>query len=176
MGKKSKRNRKIAKKIDKWTTDNEWSPDEVFLAGIGALTAAAAEGKKKRFTKFVKRGRKYADLDVRILSDGDVDEGLAEASEPTIAYAPLGGGWYSVEVDGIEVDRVQGEERAAERAGSLLSEFAALEPDVQAARATSLTHAGGGWYEVMVGGVPVARIRGKDNAYEQYGHLVSSAH
>lgn len=172
--KKKKHNRKIAKQIDKWSAKHSWDLDEVLLAGFGALTAAADKGKKKRFTKLVDRGRRYANLDVALLADDLGEAHSHEASDPVISYSPRGGGWYSVQIDDVEVDRVQGEETAAERAGSLLESFAGLDPDPQGTRSTSLTHAGGGWYEVIVRGVPVARLRGKEQAHEQYGHLVSS--
>ena len=78
-----------------------------------------------------------------------------------------------MQVSGTEIDRLQGEQAAAERAGALLAAYAAQDARSQDDRSTSIDHVGGGWYEVRVAGVPVDRIRGKATVEERYGQLVS---
>ena len=183
MGKKSKKQKKrakVASKVDRWVADAQLSEEELIMAGLGVMAKAVEQGQKKLFNRAMKAGRRLADLGLPSLdtagpnrqepaSDGDT----SNLSEPVISYQHNGGGWYTVEVAGIEIDRLQGEQPAAERAGELLAAYAREDSADQKSRATGITHVGGGWYEVKVSGVPVDRVRGKDRVMERYGQLVS---
>lgn len=168
MGKKKQK--KLAKKVDRWMIKRGVTEEDLSLAGLGVLSAAVSKGSKKRFKKMKERGEKLAVHGVGALETAPGTESGPE--EPVISYASVGGGWYSVAVDNIEVDRVQGEESAAARAGELLERYAAVNGNAQSVE-TSIDHAGGGWYEVTVRGVPVARVRGRDEVEERFGHLLA---
>ena len=152
---------KVARRVDEWVTDAELSERELMLAGIGVMARAIERGQRKLFKKALRKGRRLVDHGIPA-----IESEAPEPSDPVISYEETGGGWFSIAVDGLEVDRVQGEEAAAARSGSLLEAFAALDTDVQAERSTGATHAGGGWYDVTVHGVPVARVRGHAAAEE----------
>lgn len=183
MGKKSKKQKKrakVASKVDRWVADGQVSEEELIMAGLGVMAKAVEQGQKKLFNRAMKAGRRLADLGLPSLDTaganrqepaGNTD--TSNSSEPVISYQHNGGGWYTVEVAGIEVDRLQGEQPAAVRAGELLAAYAGQDAADQKSRATGITHVGGGWYEVKVAGVPVDRVRGKDNVEERYGQLVS---
>lgn len=179
MGKKKERQKarqKIARKVDKWINESDLSEEELILAGLGVMARAVESGKKKLFKKALSAGRKIADLGVVSMADSPGSaNGSSDSSEPVIAYGPLGGGWYSVDVDGVVVERVQGEETAAKKAAELLTAYAALDPEEQANTDTSMTHSGGGWYDLKVRGVPVARVRGKEAAEERMIEIVGAA-
>ena len=129
------------------------------------LGKAASKGKKKRFKKAMSRGENLATAGI-----GSLDRLLApEVEEPVISYAHSGGGWFTVDIGGVIVDTVQGEEAAAARAGELLEEYAAL--DNQDPTRYGIYESGGGWYEIVVHGVPVARIQGQEEAEEFFAGL-----
>ena len=199
MGKKSKNKsaskstnkevRNLTKRVERFVDRHDVTYDDLAMAGVGVL-ATTLPGKKhkrvakratKSFDKLVDRGRRLAPdglapqpetADVEGSPASSAEKSSAASAEPVISYQSNGGGWYTIQVDGIEVDRVKGEGPAADRAGELLAKYAALEPSVQRASETALTHSGGGWYDVVVNGVPVDRMRGRDAVNERYGHLV----
>lgn len=163
MGAKKKR-----KQIEKiMAKDNGITWDELVLAGIGTLTKAAKKGKKKSFNRAVDRGIKTLGLDIPEL-DEMVYSDSGGGSDPVISYSPHGGGWYNVEIDGVIVDRIRGEEASANRAGELLEAFAGLEPEGQENTETGIFHAGGGWYQLQVNGVPIDKVQGEEAANERY--------
>ena len=171
MGKKKQR-KKAKRRLDKWTKDLDF--DDVVLAGIGVLVDAAKRNKKKRFKQARRSGMAALDkgwksIEQLVLADDDP----TGSDEPVISYEHQGGGWYSVDVNGLAVARIQGEEAAAEHAGSLLEAYAALDADKQAAGQTGLLHTGGGWYEIHVDGVPVERIRGKEAATARHDEILA---
>ncbi len=187
-GKPSKKTKEPEKKpnrvstpdrVSTWLTENSVTTEDLLMAGLGVAARSARKGKRKPFKRASKSGR-------RLVADGfpafanianaSTDSDKPMSSEPVISYQHNGGGWYSVEVGGFEVDRVQGEESAAERAGSLLAAYASLDSESQQSRSTGVDHVGGGWYEVTVAGVPVDRVRGKSAVAEQYPQLVSYPH
>lgn len=186
MGKKSKKQKKqkkrakVASKVDRWVAEAQLSEEELIMAGLGVMAKAVEQGQKKLFNRAIKAGRRLADLGIPSLDtpgsqreEATPDAPTSSLSEPVISYQHNGGGWYSVKVAGIEVDRLQGEQPAAERAGELLAAYAGQDAADQKSRETGITHVGGGWYEVRVAGVPVDRVRGKDRVVERYGQLVS---
>ena len=163
MGKK-KRQRK---KIKKWIlTDQGVSFDDIIHAGVSVLSDAAASGKKKKFKKAVKKGQGVVARDL----PGLTELLYPEDDEPVIAYSHSGGGWYEVDVHGYVVDKVQGEEAAASRAGELLEQFASIEAN-EVSGDTGVKHTGGGWYQVLVHGVPVDTVQGEDAATERYEEI-----
>lgn len=167
MGAKKKRKKmeKIMAKGDGVT----W--DELVLAGIGTLAKASKKGKKKSFNRAVDRGIKTLELNIPDLDEMVyADEGGSNA-EPVISYSPHGGGWYNIDVDGVIVERIKGEEDAANRAGELLEAFAGLDPDDQLSTETGLVHTGNGWYDLKVNGVPIDKIRGEEEANERYAQI-----
>lgn len=173
MGKKKKR-RKVARKVEAFLESTpEITERELILAGLGTIASAVAEKKKtkkrrKAVDKAIASGRKLLEFDVPVIEALASDGGETGDRQPVIAYRSRGGGWYDIEVDGIRVDAVQGEESAAERAAELLKGFAALPEDRQLAARTEMRHVGGGWYELTVKGVPVGRIRGREEAEERF--------
>lgn len=190
MGKKKKKSKKNrttkhektnAARFTEWLTDNEITEQDLILAGLGVAARSVRTGKRKAFKKAHRTGRRLAKAGAMLeaLNPGTINRSAARPteapadSEPVIAYQHNGGGWYSVEVAGIEVDRLQGEQPAAERAGALLAAYAVQDARTQQSRETSVSHVGGGWYEVKVAGVPVDRVRGKSAVEERYGQLVS---
>ena len=180
-GSKKREVRELAGRVEAFVQKHDVTYDDLAMAGVGVL-GSRLPGKKhkkktkkvaKEFAKLVKRGRRLAPDSIGPAEAGDeVHDG---AAEPVISYQAHGGGWYTVEVDGVEVDRVQGEEAAATRAGELLARYAALDADGQRSGLTGVEHSGGGWYDVIVNGVPVDRVRGRDTVHERYGHLMDTA-
>lgn len=177
--KKSRKKRKGANATDlvvDWLTDNSVSTEDLVMAGLGVAAKSARIGRRKPFKRARNTGRRLvaegfpAPVDVTRTTPTS-DE--TNRSEPVISYQHNGGGWYSIEVAGFEVDRVQGEQPAAERAGSLLAAYASLDSTSQQSRSTGVDHVGGGWYEVTVAGVPVDRVRGKSAVAQRYPRLVS---
>ena len=183
MGKKSKKQKKrakVASKVDRWVAEAQLSEEELIMAGLGVMAKAVEQGQKKLFNRAMKAGRRLADLGLPSLDTAGAnrqkaasDADTSSSSEPVISYQHHGGGWYSVEVAGIEIDRLQGEQPAAERAGELLAAYARQDAADQKSRETAIAHVGGGWYEVKVAGVPVDRVRGKDRVEDRYRQLVS---
>lgn len=167
MGKK-----KQAKRVSKWIEkDDGVTFDDLVYAGLGVLGKSAAKGKKKRFKKAVTRGEALATAGIDSL-----DRLLApEIEDPVISYAHSGGGWFTVDIGGVIVDTVQGEEAAASRAGELLEGYAALDSDKQDPARYGIYDSGGGWYEIVVHGVPVARIQGQESAEEFFAGLESAS-
>jgi len=87
---------------------------------------------------------------------------IEHASVPDVEARSVGGGWYEVRVHGLAVDKVQGEEAAAERVQALRAQdFTTGDTE-----ATSITAeaTGGGWYEVRVDGVVVDKVQGRKAA------------
>ncbi len=129
MGKKSKKQKKrakVASKVDRWVAEAQLSEEELIMAGLGVMAKAVEQGQKKLFNRAMKAGRRLADLGLPSLDTAGAnrqkaasDADTSSSSEPVISYQHHGGGWYSVEVAGIEIDRLQGEQPAAERAGEL---------------------------------------------------------
>lgn len=183
MGKKSKKQKRrarVASKVDRWVAEAQLSEEELIMAGLGVMAKAVEQGQKKLFDRAMKAGRRLADLGLPSLDtsasnreEATPDATTSNRSEPVISYQHNGGGWYTVEVAGIEVDRLQGEQPAAERAGELLAAYAGQDAADQKSRATGISHVGGGWYEVKVAGVPVDRVRGKASVEARYRQLVS---
>lgn len=170
MGKKSKKRRqKVAKRIDNWLEESGLTEEELVLAGLGVMARAVEKQQRKLFDKAMRTGRKIADLGLEHLGAGAA--GVQPLANPVIAYRPHGGGWYAVEVDDVLVDRVQGEEAAAARAAELFQAYASLDAEQQASRTTAMVHAGGGWYDVLVKGVPVDKVRGRVAAEERFAEI-----
>lgn len=174
-----KKLQKTASKVDSWIADAGLTEGELMLAGLGVMARAVDKKQKKMLKKAVKTGRKVMNVGLESLSTSKAgaephgEDESAESSEappePVIAYRAKGGGWYAIEVDGVEVDSAQGESDAATRAGELLQNYAAL--DDGAPSETGVHHVGGGWYMIVVKGVPVNRIRGKESAHERFAEL-----
>lgn len=176
--------RKLSKRVERFIEKHDVTYDELAMAGVGYL-AVKLPGKKhknfekrskkvaRRFDELVERGERLAPEEVtvaaRVLA---ADETATAAPEPVISYQPQDGGWFAIEIDGVHVERVQGEDEAARRAGELLANYAALDPSEQQRTTTAVTHTGGGWYDIVVHGVPVDRVRGKDAVMERFGHLL----
>lgn len=198
MGKKSKNKssnkrtkqevRALGKRVERFIDKSEVSYDDLAMAGVGLLATTLPDKKNKKqakkaakaFNKLVKRGRRLAPESLAQQPDpaSDLERAEAEATsatstEPVISYQAHDAGWFTIHVDDIEVDRVLGEQAAAERAGELIDRYAAFEPGNQHAGDTALTHTGGGWYVVIVNGVPIDRMRGRDATHERYGHFVA---
>ena len=196
MGKKSKNKssnkskkqevRALGKRVERFIDKSEVSYDDLAMAGVGLLaTTLPDKGQKKQakqaakaFDKLVKRGRRLAPEGIAQqpepapqLKRAKTEATSAASTEPVISYQAHDAGWYTIHVDDIEVDRVLGKEAAAERAGELLEKYEALEPANQRSGETALTHTGGGWYVVIVNGVPIDRMRGRDATHERYGHF-----
>lgn len=176
MGKK-KRRKKLAKKIDRWVDESDFTEQELMLAGVGLMAKAVEKGKKKAFKRAVKTGEKLAAVGLSVLESAEqqTEAAMPPSDEAVISYEGRGGGWYGVSVDGVLVDSVQGEEAAAERAAELLAAYAALDPAEQLSKATEIVHTGGGWYDIKVKGVPVARVRGKEVAEERFEEISAVA-
>jgi hypothetical protein len=68
---------------------------------------------------------------------------------------------------------VQGEESAAAKAGALLEAFAAQDSDTQQTDRTEVMHVGGGWYVILIQGVPVDRVRGQEDADVRYQEILA---
>jgi hypothetical protein len=167
MGDKKKRKR--IKKLMAKGDGVVW--DDLVLAGIGTLAEAAKKRKKKVFDKAVERGIRTLDLEIPELDDLVYDDTDDAGSDPVISYSPHGGGWYNIEIDAVIVERIKGEEEAANRAGELLESFAALDPEEQDNVETGVFHSGGGWYRLVVNGVPVGKVQGEEAANERYAEI-----
>lgn len=182
MGKKRKKQRrKLAATIEEWLQDAAIDERELILVGIGVMAHDVTKNKKgKRFKKSLRMGRKLAAIGLPSLSAPRAvsatvtsTNGDTGSEPPLIAYAPLGGGWYAIEVDGVVVRHLQGEEDAAAAVAELLAKYAALDPDEQQKRETVLAHSGGGWYDIKVRGVPVDRVRGREDAEDRFAEIAS---
>lgn len=166
--------KKTAKKAEKWVDSGKVTLPDVVLAGLGVV-AKAADGSKKTLRKTVTRGEELLDRDrdsltelyALAVSTTPIDAG------PVIAYAPAGGGWYDVTINEVPVTRVRGEVAAAEKAGSLFARYAQLDPDDQSSRQTAVVKRGGGWYDVVVEGVPIDRVRGEEEAQERLEQIAA---
>lgn len=172
--KQAKKRAKVAEKVDRWIAKQDLSEQELMMAGLGLMARAVEQSKKKAFKKAVKAGRRIADAglpSLETLLAQDLTE--PDAGDAVISYEARGGGWYGVSVDGVTVDSVQGEEAAAARAAELFAAHAALDSDRQESVRTGMFHSGGGWYDLLVRGVPVARVRGKDAAEERFAEIES---
>ncbi len=194
---KQKELRAVGKRVERFVDKREVSYDDLAMAGVGLLATTLPDKKQKKqakkaakaFDKLVKRGRRLAPEGLAPepepaphpesaepepepqVKQAETEATSATSTEPVISYQAHDDGWYTIQVDDIEVDRVQGEEAAAERAGELLAKYAALELGDQRSGETALTHTGGGWYVVIVNGVPIDRMRGRDATHERYGHF-----
>lgn len=165
MGKKKKQRKKITKWIE---ADDGIEFDDLVYAGLGVLAASAKKGKKRKFKKARKRGRKLVAREI-----GALTQMLAPDEEPLISYTHHGGGWFGVEVDGFVVDRIQGEEEAAIRAGELLEAYAALDLADRDPDRTGLYDNGGGWYGIYVNGVPIDNVQGREEAELRFEEIES---
>lgn len=176
MGKKKKKTRKLAKKVDAAIRDKGISRADIMHAGLGVLASAVEKGKKKRFRNARLQGRALAKVGTpvttEIVSEASQDD-TTTRDGPVIGYRPNGGGWYDVEVGSTVVARVQGEEEAASRAGQLLERFAGLDASDQASGPTGVREQGGGWYTIQVEGVPLERVRGRDAAEEAIAKIAA---
>lgn len=181
MGKQAKKNKKrekkrakVAGKVDQWIAEQDLSEQELMMAGLGLMARAVEQSKKKVFKRAVKAGRRLNDVGLpsfeALIAKDDAEP---DADDAVISYGARGGGWYGVAVDGVLVDSVQGEEAAAARTAELLAAHAALDPDRQESVRTGMFHSGGGWYDLLVRGVPVARVRGKEAAEERFTEIES---
>lgn len=172
--KQEKQRAKVAEEVDRWIAEHELSEQELLLAGLGLMARAVERSKKKAFKKAVKSGRRLSDAGLpsfeALLAQ---DEEEPEADVAVISYEARGGGWFGVAVDGVLVDSVKGEEAAAARASELFAAHASLDPNSQESVATGMFHSGGGWYDLLVRGVPVARVRGKEAAEERLAEIES---
>lgn len=172
MGKKVSKS--AAKKAEKWVDTGKVTLTDVVIAGFGVLATAADQG-KKHLRKEIARGEKLLDRDrdrltelyALAVSTTPIDAG------PVIAYESAGGGWYDVTINDVPVARVRGEVAAAEKAGKLFASYAQLDPDDQASRQTGVFKRGGGWYDVVVEGVPIDRVRGEEEARERLEQLAA---
>lgn len=180
---------KLAKRVERFAEANDVTYDQLAMAGLGFLATKLPGKKQKKAERTTKRvAGEFRDL-VRwgeriapeVESDSAVDEPetvaevddvATDAPEPVISYQPRDEDWYAIEIDGVHVDLVQGEQAAAQLAGELLANYAALEPERQRESTTSIVHTGGGWYEVIVQGVPVDRVRGKQVVTDRFGHIL----
>ncbi len=172
MGKKKKKKtKKLAKRMHKIIDKADVSFDDVVHAGVDVLVKAAKNKDHRSFVKATKRGEKATRAGIRPLADLLEAPSGIEIDDPVISYTHRAGGWYDVDVDGVIVDRVQGETTAAARAGELLESFAELDPKAQKARRTGVYPSGGGWYEIFQNGVPTVRVQGEEKATEQLAEL-----
>ncbi|NND03348.1 MAG: hypothetical protein HKN91_11230 [Acidimicrobiia bacterium] len=165
MGKKKRK--KLAKKVDSAISKRGIDVDDLMYAGLGVLADAEKKGKKKPFRNAVADGKKVAAFE-RKATTGLLEHATsvpeAAPSNPVISYRPNGGGWYDVEIGDFTVDRMQGEDGAAKRAGQLLATFAGLPPEDQNNDLTGVNSEGGGWYTVHVEGIPIQKVRGREEA------------
>ena len=159
--KKAKKRKQLLKRIEKTIDKGDGvSYDDLAVVGLGVLVDSAKDKKSKRFWKTHKRGTKAAAMGFPVIDSIFAMEEETDLVEPVISYRHQGGGWYDIEVGGSVVDRVQGETDAAERAGELLEQAAAMDGAIE----DGVSHSGGGWYELVVGGVPVERVQGQEAA------------
>ncbi len=167
MGKRKRR-----KRIEKILRDGDGIViDDIVLAGVGTLAKAAKKDRQKTFTKAVERGHRAIELDVEALNSLVFPVGESRrASEPVISYSPHGGGWFRIEINGTVVERVKGEEASAARAGELLESYAALSGKTNPEK-TGVIPTGGGWYEIVVSGVPVDKVQGRDLADQRLAEI-----
>lgn len=166
MGKKKQR-----KRIKKILREEEGLIiDDIVLAGVGTLAKAAKKDRRKIFAKAVERGQRAIELDVAALNSLIFTTDESQIREPVISYTPHGGGWFSIEIDGIVVERVKGETDSAARAGQLLEAYAALD-GADNAGTTGVVSTGGGWYEVTVSGVPVHKVQGRELAEQRMNEI-----
>jgi len=175
VGKKKKLAKRVSKMLKK---DDGITQEDVWNAGLGVLADSATAGKSKIFNKARKRGIALAGLGIDGLSavrDRLVLEGDDSHADPSISYQAHGGGWYNLTVDGIIVDRIQGEVAAAERASELLESFTAQETAKRAVTRSGIFHNGGGWYEIVTNGVPIHLIKGKEAAEEKSAEIAKLA-
>lgn len=176
--------RKLSKRVERFIEKHDVTYDELAMAGVGYL-GIKLPGKKhknykkrskkmaKRFDELVERGERLAPEEMTVAAQALATDEIGEpAPEPVISYQAVDGGWFAIEIDGVHVERVQGEDEAARMAGDLLANYAALDPGEQQRTTTAVTHTGGGWYDIVVHGVPVDRVRGKDAAMDRFGHLL----
>lgn len=84
---------------------------------------------------------------------------VEHASVPDIEARSVGGGWYEVRVHGLVVDKVQGEEAAAQRVEGLRAQD--FSTGAREAQAVTAEATGGGWYEIRVDGVVVDKVQGR---------------
>lgn len=171
MGKKKKQQRKIASKVDAWIAEGDLTEHELVLAGLGLMSKAVEQSKKKAFKKALKSGQRLLEIGLPSLES---DNGTTN-DDAVVSYAPRGGGWFGVAIDGVVVDSVQGEEAAAARAAEIFAAYAALSSDEQERRDRRIEHAGGGWYDIVCQGVPVERIRGRERAESRFEEILAMA-
>lgn len=193
---KKKEVRALAQRVERFVDEREVTYDDLAMAGVGLLATTLPDKKHKKqakkaansFDKLVKRGRRLAPEGLAQPSESapepdpaepepqvqpaETDAASETSTEPVISYQPHDEGWYTIEVDDIEVDRVQGEEAAVERARELVARYKARTSSDQGSGETALTHSGGGWYVVTVNGVPIDRMRGRDATHKRYGHFL----
>lgn len=173
MGKKKKRKKRqrLAKKLNKMIeSDESLSPQDLIYVGMSVFAKAADKGSRKVYRKAAKRGRTMLEFDLPAINDfakPHLTNQKHELEDPVISYQLHGGGWYEIMVGDTTVTRVQGEEEAAAMAGELLERYAALDANVQGVDRHGAFHVGGGWYEIVVAGVPIDRIQGRDAADER---------
>jgi poly(hydroxyalkanoate) granule-associated protein len=91
------------------------------------------------------------------------ERAIATESATPIEAVATGNGWYEVRVRGVVVDKVHGEEEAAEKVGRLLEEDAALTSAQREAGAEAVK-GGGGWYTITLNGLAVDKVQGQEAA------------
>lgn len=84
---------------------------------------------------------------------------IEHAAAPSVEARSTGGGWYEIHVHGLIVDRVRGEEAAAERVEQLRAQD--FGSPAKQAEGITMNATGGGWYEVKVDGIVVDKVQGR---------------
>lgn len=99
------------------------------------------------------------------------ERSVEQKAEPNIQAVAVGGGWYAIHVYDLVVDKVQGEEAAAQRVEQLraqdfptASNAPAEGTPADTPQEITVEATGGGWYEIHVNGVAVDKVQGKKAA------------
>ena len=172
-------------------TDLKEAAQKIFLAGLGALTAAEEE-RSKLFKKLVRKGEKFdykalgGDALKRVRQQlGDGTEKVTDAVKERATDAKYVAG----EAAGKVEDRVQEAVAAVmkrlgvptrEEISELTASVERLTKHVEQLKAEQKTTAapevvavGGGWYEVRVGEVVIEKVQGKEAAEEALARLLA---
>ena len=98
------------------------------------------------------------------------EQRIAVESTPAVEAVATGNGWYEIRVRGVAVDKVRGEEAAAEKVSTLLEQDAALTNGQREAGAEAVK-GGGGWYTVKFDGLTVDKVQGQEAAEARVAEL-----